>query len=798
MADLPEFQSQVKIQGGPQVPSFQSATKELALSPTLLGQIGSTVAMQSSVRLAEHLGYQLGQNPVGDVLPAITKTDEAFVKSYSNQAKATLGLQANQLLQESQLELAKSNRLTPALISAFENNVSQGFSEILENAPSSIRPQLGNQLSNQLLETSGNLSMKLIQQQKQDRLDELNSYNETENTNIFESGISNNFDAAEESLNSFIDRNNFAAESGQIKKSQAKANIHAARLSYWSGVYTREAIDAKNDKNLDAFLSSMVSKKPEEISYSDWNQVGKNVLGYLSNLEKLEARSRNSKLSEIDLKISDGTISQSDLSNLQNDPEISNTDFNNTLRKLESRNVKASKHDIQVSELSNNPTDTATWARTTPEAINDWFDSLVQSKVDSGESEEQAKVNTAAYAPGQIPVLNRELNFDLNSNDPTRLRRASLIANAMQQRDQGHKLNLSKESYAMKDLFTANIQSGVDATTAADMAHKTVFPEDQSVMDVRAKQWNSLEKSKYSKPSQLSKLARDVLNVSSIPFVSTQIPNEELVGNQFSKLLKEYYMLTGDETTAKETVKKLMKNTWGETRFSGESRQAWMPVEKALNLSTNATGYIQSDAVEQLTPEFELTKKAFDEGKSEFYYRFKNPEKFDLNALKTKYDETRVELEKFMQGKSNISKAKESEIFKRFGEAKRNYETIRKGGVIEVEQVFENNVTETFRLDLATDPLLATSTNPESPMVGPYHVRLLNPRGFPQSIANVGANTNQNISYFPNYNRIKEKYRFFEDATDLSSEIKSFLDMQKRIDRRLENKPNEITSTFLF
>src|SRR6266436_5989549 len=129
---LPQPQADVGVKGNPQslatfkhtetqvaptsVPGFVSAMNDLATTPTVLGKLASNLTTSSSNKLMDKWGYELGANPHGNLLPAITDADKRFQIAYTNQAQATLGLHANKLMLDGQSELEKAYKLTPDMV----------------------------------------------------------------------------------------------------------------------------------------------------------------------------------------------------------------------------------------------------------------------------------------------------------------------------------------------------------------------------------------------------------------------------------------------------------------------------------------------------------------------------------------------------------------------------------------------------------------------------------------------------------------------------------------------------------
>ena len=176
MAELPEYKRNEGLQPATGNPDFVAAAKQQAAAGNVLTNIGSEVAIRSSIARSELAGIEAGKTPGGDLFPAFNKTDEAFQKAYRTTAEATLALQGEQLLQNGLITLSKADKITPALISDFSTSMLKGIEDISAQAPSVDRTAINQTLKLALLKTEGKLNDKLITQQKEEIKDNFMAY----------------------------------------------------------------------------------------------------------------------------------------------------------------------------------------------------------------------------------------------------------------------------------------------------------------------------------------------------------------------------------------------------------------------------------------------------------------------------------------------------------------------------------------------------------------------------------------------------------------------------------------------
>jgi len=184
MADLEFSKSVPGVQAGAQmpapyhrqervevtpVPNFQAVMTEYASGTNWMSSIGSAVASRASTALAEKIGSELGKNPQGTIGIPLTDFDKTMQASYNTQAQATLGLQANKLITDSNLETAQATRITPDLLQKTNDNITTGLKNILKNAPDSIKPSMELQFGNAMLNQNASLSSRMLREQKEDQ-----------------------------------------------------------------------------------------------------------------------------------------------------------------------------------------------------------------------------------------------------------------------------------------------------------------------------------------------------------------------------------------------------------------------------------------------------------------------------------------------------------------------------------------------------------------------------------------------------------------------------------------------------
>ncbi len=152
-----------------QFPDMTGAIDNYAEASNWMSNIGSYVAGKASEAIAQRVGGELGKKPQGNIGIPLTDFDKTMQETYNTQAQATLGLQANKLINDSAMDAAKADRITPDLIKKTNDSISLGLQNIFKNAPSQVAPSLQLQYGTHAMSLTSELTNRMIGEQHEDR-----------------------------------------------------------------------------------------------------------------------------------------------------------------------------------------------------------------------------------------------------------------------------------------------------------------------------------------------------------------------------------------------------------------------------------------------------------------------------------------------------------------------------------------------------------------------------------------------------------------------------------------------------
>lgn len=750
-SDIQTYQRQASVEAQTSAPNFVAATSSLALTPTALGELGSTMALNAGIQMAKMSGQKLGSNPEGDLLPPITAVDKAFVESYSAQAEATLGNQAQQLMSQAQEEASKAYTLTPGVISSYQKNVSEGLQGILQHAPSTVRGQMETQFQSQLLRSSHQMNMSMISQNKERAQSEAAVYNAHQLQQMHDAALSGNADLAKQIYESTIQATKANAATGMLSPSQADTQLTSAKLNYYSSLEIKKAIDARNGHELEGFLAGMVNNKPPSLSWGEWEDVRNKTVAYVGAIENLDNRDQSLIVSQATAQAQLSPLTPDYIEKLRS--QLTPTRFNNFMSSYISKQKTQYASRQAASTLQANWTDPRVMGAAKPDAINQAFLGMVQAtKVNAQQrgiqlSDDDAQLEAASTAGSPIPLYVNKLNKGLQSGNPQLMLRDWQDYTALKKQGGQLTQGVTKDSIAMGTMFNHFLEEGRTPEQAAQMAQETVMNKSEETQKNNERLIGDWRKKTVKDGTSRDNWARKIAGVSRGTFISN--------GNGFAlhmqNIMEDNLQYTnGNVEAAQQMLQDSVQQYWGVTNVNGKDEFTYMPVEKVVGLDSGAAPLIKQDMVTQLDRNFAQGKEAYDKGFMPYYMRIKNRPSYEAyleakNEIRQKQSIPEI-------GKA-IFKGQSPDLGKQFAIV----EEFEKAAPVEVEMVHRGGEVETYKLNITSSPLMQQSMG-DTPIIGDYDITMSDDKGinYPIPGARIGPVTHS--VYRPNVQWIKDNY----------------------------------------
>lgn len=622
-------------------PDYQSAVNNYASATNWMSNVGSLVASKASNQIASQMGTSLGKNPQGDLSIPITDFDKTMQESYKAQAQSTLGLQAHQLITDSNLKLASVPRLTPDLIQSTNKSVSLGLQNIFKNAPNEIRPEMEYRYGTQQMNQTADLTERMIRENKEDQRNTTNFASVNNAQNAYSFGMKGDEKAGLATIAATEKANQAAVAARLITPEEAKTNVDTARKSYLNGKYVNGYEQARAQGKGEEYLKNLADHKPSDLSDADYIPVTSHVMEYVNHQDAMRAQDEKLRLSKFysNIQKDPSSITSADWAVLQ--ANVNPLEFEN----MQHRYIKAVKAN-QAAQLNyintlqnwTNPTGFATLPE---KQVNMGFNNLVKGRMEQAQqtgnpiTQDQAEVEVAAAAGGKIPFFTNAIKNKLHSADPAQMDSAAQQIDQLYSMNAGHALiGLNDQDKALNTQYKS-LRDSIPAVEAAKIAIQNAN-QDPDTQRMNKEKWAAFLKKNTGGVFQSTSPSDFALNAVSLnknDFMNPGLAN--VYGNMILQKYSTYYqMLNGDQQNALKLTQQAVKENYGYTGVNGGSSLTLHPIEKVLGYEGNndIVPYIQKDVINNLNQRFAPVKQQFDEHKVNEFWEVV-PSSFENKAM---------------------------------------------------------------------------------------------------------------------------------------------------------------------
>lgn len=636
VSEIPEGEIQRPLQRNAAVavtpfPDMQSAITQYADATNWMSAVGSAVASRASNAIAEKIGGELGQNPKGNLGLPLTDFDKVMQQSYETQAHASLGLQADKLITDANLETAKANRITPELIAATNKNISVGLQNIFKNSPSSILPSLQSQYGNLQINQMANLNKRMIQEQNRDRQNNTALAAQMNSEHAYSFGLSGNDKAALNAVEITKKLTDADVASNLMSPQDAKNKVDAARQSYLSGKMIHEYENASAQGKGEEYLKSIVDKKPNYLSDKDYMSVTNNLMSYVSHQKSLRSQDESLSVTKFQTSVALNPMAPDMPAQLQ---QLKSSVSADTFEKAQLYYINAVKtfnrEQGSLNEAVASWTNPSSFARLNEKAINKGFDALtaryIQQQQDQNNSVsvEEAQVQIAASAAGSVPVFVDTLKTQLNGGNPQQMDSAARQIDALySSNNASHALKgLTDNDKALFSQYKS-LRDALPPEEAAKIAIQNAN-QDADTQKMNKERWASFVKQQTGGllgGIQPQEWALKQTGLNKDDFMNPGMAHE--YGNMILQKYAAFYQMTnGDAATALKITKQEVNDNYGLTGVNGKQFKTLHPIEKLLGYdeNSNVVPIIHQDVIQKLNQSFMPLKEAFAKNQSGFYW----------------------------------------------------------------------------------------------------------------------------------------------------------------------------------
>jgi len=603
------YQREAKPEAGFGVPDLQGAISNYADATNWKSALGSNIATKASNAIATKIGGELGKNPQGDIGIPLTDFDKTMQESYRTQAEATLGLQANKLILDSNIEAAKATRITPELIQKTNQSIALGLKNIFKNAPSELQPHLEYQFGNAMLNQTNTLTNRMIGEQKEDRRNNTALATSMNLEHAYSFALNGNDKAGLDAVENTKKLANADVAARLMTPQAAKTNIDAARQSFYSGKLAREYEAKRAEGKGEEYLKSLADKKPSYISDSDYDSVINNLTQYVNQKNALRSQNEALVTSKLNVRMAQdiNSITPSELAEYQN--QVSPLQYEKTLFTYTQQKKKAAVEEGQSQALVANWGDSGVLTRATAKQINSTFDKLVSNRMQSDNlTKDDAEVQVALSAGKPVPVFVDSLNAKATSGNPINIDSAYQQFQSLKDMEGGHALiGLSSQAQAIMTQFQHQKGSMPDSDLARKITDNILNTnkDTQKIIDnVWEKKLSKAKVTGQGGTNTFANFALEQVNLAGKNLGGSYF--NTIYGNDIYDQLKSNFDTTkGDYPTALKMTQDYVDHHYAETRVNGGVQTTDSPIEKVLGYKDpGVVPFIQQDVVSQLSNSF--------------------------------------------------------------------------------------------------------------------------------------------------------------------------------------------------
>lgn len=645
---LPEYKRTESIETT-NVPDFGSGYRGLAEVSNSLSVIGAKVAQTAAQAQAQRLGYQAGLDPKGDTLPPITDFDKGFVDAYHQQAQATLGLQAQKLIDDADTQLSGAGTLSPELIRQTHQEVAKGLDGILEQAPTAVKGTLQANFAASLQNQNHQYQNKMVSQQREDQRSLILTTAQQNAKNAHEQAANGNYDQAESLVKQNEKLLSSAVNSRLADRQEQQTSNATVRQSYLNGMFIHKAMQAEKEGKLPQFEKEFANTPPKDLGMTNEEHAaaGQAIMNHMGELQNLRSQDTQIRVAQFNNSVAKDVmgITPEQLQELQRN--VTPLQYEQA-QLTYIQGIKAfNKAQGDMQQVTAGWSDPGSFARFGEKAINKGFDTLVakhqKQMQDAGipTTVDESEVQVAASAGGPIPVFKKSLENKLSSANPGQIESAAQQIHSLIEMGAGHALAGLSENARVMDAKYESLRDSMQPTDAAREATNLVYNQTPEMQKMNAQRWSNYLASQ-TKDIPVSDFALGVVGHEASDFINTTTAN--MYASSILEKYSTYYQLSnGDANVAQKVTKRYVEENYGPTGINGAEHMTLHPIEKVLGYKSNdVVPYIQDDMVKFLNERFQPAKEMYAKKQSNEYWETVPPTKKAHGIFSSTYEPVKV------------------------------------------------------------------------------------------------------------------------------------------------------------
>lgn len=307
MKELPILEQSAQVQPSLGGGNFGAAAAQSAQADLQIANFGAEIAQNAATQRARLAGIEAGKNPRGDV-GVFTKTDEAYVQAYKQEALSTLDFKGKQVINDMYADIAQNP--TSEALTTFKNSSLQTIEELVANAPKEIQGDLHRSLEGTAMNNFYSLFGAFNQKEMKNYADVVMHGVSQGSNEIYDRAVIGDEKGANEINSMVLDSLKAAVDKGAINpsaimayKDTAKSILQNAKAEY----------EMNNAKSPEAYLAEMQNKKwLAELPATERNNVIANTVNRFNQQQAALGAQQGINYIEYQTKIATGQMTQGD------------------------------------------------------------------------------------------------------------------------------------------------------------------------------------------------------------------------------------------------------------------------------------------------------------------------------------------------------------------------------------------------------------------------------------------------------------------------------------------------------
>ncbi|MDX2368817.1 MAG: hypothetical protein QNK36_10495 [Colwellia sp.] len=747
--DLKPISRTTGLGSGVGVIDFHKSMNDFASSANTLGQIGSEMSQKASNAFSEHMGYEAGKNPNGNPLPAFTKSDEAYNKTYKAGAHASVGLQLSGLLSDAQIDFSKIPNPTPEDLEVFNKNLAKGSEALLKLAPDGVRQPLELSFNSSLLQINGSINTKMMLHQKTAEHDKQISMANSSNIDIYNTSVAGNQGGNDESAITILEdrvklnQDNFIA--GNFTQKERDSSNAQAEISYKKGKYIGLYNKSLSQGNENQFLNDFDRNIQADLTPTQKKDVQSALITQVKSDRYLRAGESQAILNAYKLK---PVWTASDIETLKT--QVSESQFYKAMYDYNVRQTKRSIASDKADYTNANWGNVDTWGnisndqRTAGLAVQVENLKKLDKDPDTGEqlhSDSEYERAAVKSAGGEIPSYSAKIEGQLLNGNGVQMTEA---VKAYEDIGAAHpnKLKLSKKALATMVVFSDRNKNLGNADEAADQATKIVSHKTKEQIEQSASLVSDFNRDNFKDTNHVIDYSTNLAGVSKSALIS---PFD--FGYYVKNIVDENIALVHDKTQGETLAKIEIAKIFGYSNVNGKRQFVQFPVERIVNMpeTKNSASIINADLAAQIKVQIAETNRLFNE-KDEKGQR-KSP--FYFKVVKEPNLEAALLASNFVNG-INDNDLSGQEYLDALTDGDKAIKDFNNSGQVELQQIDSNGNIESHKLSVRAGMLMTQSGDPGKIVAHGYQVLSTNDSGGTAPIGGSNFATINGFTYTPN------------------------------------------------